>query len=895
VALSVGARVGPYEVVSLLGAGGMGEVYRAHDANLRRDVAIKILSGLVAAAPDRVARLEREARALAALNHPHIATIHGVEVGVPDSRDGRGSQYALVLELVEGDTLEDVIRRGPVPLREALAIARAIADALEAAHEKGIVHRDLKPANVKITPAGVVKVLDFGLAKGADDEPKASHLPTIGATRAGVVLGTAAYMSPEQARGKPVDKRTDIWAFGCVLYEMVTGEVAFSGETLSDVIVAVLEREPEWAKLPASTPLAVTQLLRRCFEKDQRRRLRDIGDARLAIEDVLANRDNEPATAIRPLPRWTVPAAVASGVAIGAIAMQVLGSRSIPSAKPRQVRFTIQLPSDSYINPTQNRQEAISPDGTLIAYVGRRNGQRTMYVRRVDELEGKPIDNLGEATGPFFSPDGQWLGFFRAGGGGVMKVALSGGAPVLIARPNGAQGAAWGEDGTVVFINGSLFRVPAAGGEIIETAKPDTAHGERWFRAPQFLPGGKTVLLTVSTDESATYDDARIVALNLETGAKKTLIEGGMSARYSASGHIVYARNGSLLAVPFDAGALRVTGPPFEVLRGVFMSINSGFAEFDIAQDGTLIYSPGEVEGGERVPVWVDRQGNAEPLPLPPRSYLHPRLSRDERQLAIEIEGATHDLYSYDFARSTLTRLTLDGMSHWPLWTPAGDRITFRSFRTNAFTMWSMPADRSGTEERLTTSAVSESAGSWSPDGKALAFTQSNPDTGSDVYVLPTEGGRAPIPIANSRFTEGSPKFSPDGKWIAYSSTESGRPEIYTQSWPPGGPRMQVSTEGGTDPLWSRNSSELFYRNGDKMMVTKVTPGERLVLAKTTLLWTGHYAAGMSSSCGVPGPTSANYDVTGDGQRFLMIRDKDQDLVGRQLNVLVNWVPQPAR
>ena len=402
-------------------------------------------------------------------------------------------------------------------------------------------------------------------------------------------------------------------------------------------------------------------------------------------------------------------------------------------------------------------------------------------------------------------------------------------------------------------------------------------------------------MLTVATADAATFDDAQVVAFNLETKVKTVLIEGGTSARYSPSGHLVYARNGSLLAVPFDLDTLRVSGQPVPVASGVYMSINSGFAEFDIAGDGTLLYAEGPVEGGERIPMWVDRRGQAQPLPLPPRSYLHPRISPDQHHVAIEVEGPSHDVFTYDFARGTFTRLTFDGMSHWPLWSPHGDRLAFRSYRTNTFTMWSIPADRSSGEERLTTTGKRQSAASWSPDGRAIAFSQVNAETGSDVYVLPLDGDRTPVPIAQSRFVEGSPKFSPDGQWVAYSSNESGRPEVYIQPWRGPGPKIQVSTDGGTDPVWSRGSGELFYRNGDKMMASTVRFGRSPILSAPQLLWTGHYAAGMSSSCGVSGPTSSNYDVTADGQRFLMIQDKDQDAVARQLVVVTNFASSLKR
>jgi serine/threonine protein kinase/Tol biopolymer transport system component len=886
----IGQQIGTYKVVSLLGAGGMGEVYRARDTKLGRDVAIKVLPAKFTADPDRSSRFEREARMLATLNHPHIGAIYGFE--------NAGLISALVLELVEGPTLADRVAKGPLPPAEALSIARDVAEALEAAHEKGIIHRDLKPANIKITPDGLVKVLDFGLAKAAGDgsAPDLSQSPTvtIGRTRDGLMVGTAAYMSPEQARGNPVDKRTDIWAFGCVLYEMLTGHVPFPGDTISDIIVSVLERDPDWHELPANVSPGIRQLLVHCLEKEARRRLRDIGDARLELDEGLADRLSETTEPAVPRPRThrLTAAAALVGLALGALVAWTTPWRlsQVTSAPARVARFNIPLPPDTVITPTLNRQETISPDGRLIVFAGVRAGQRMLYARRVDELDARPIEGTAGGNAPFFSPDGQWLGFGLAGRGVIMKVALSGGAPVPVTKFNGLMGVSWGPDDNIVYADIGLWQVPASGGTPTRLLEPDTTRGERFYRAPLFLPGGKAVLFGVSMEGMESYDDARIVVLNLETGEKKILIEGGMNPHYSPSGHLVYARSGSLLAVPFDLANLKVAGQPFPVARGVFMSVNTGFAEFDMASDGTLIYVPGAVEGGERTPVWVDRQGRSSPLPLPERSYLHPRISPNERQIALEVEGATHDLYTYDLARGTFTKVTFDGHSHWPLWTPNGDRLTFRSGRTGTFSMWSMLADRSGQEERLTTIGVYQSPASWTPDGRSVAFTQVDvAGTGPDVYVLSLDGDRKPVALARSKFAEGSPNFSADGRWVAYSSNESGRPEIYAQPWPGPGPKIQISAEGGTDPVWSRRSGELFYRNGDKMMAVAVDTRQRLTVSKPHVLWEGHYSHGMSSSCGAPGPTSTNYDVTPDGKRFLMIQDKDQDVAGRQLTVVLNW------
>jgi eukaryotic-like serine/threonine-protein kinase len=420
--------------------------------------------------------------------------------------------------------------------------------------------------------------------------------------------------------------------------------------------------------------------------------------------------------------------------------------------------------------------------------------------------------------------------------------------------------------------------------------KVDEQRGERFYRHPSFLPDGKAILFTIGKADTDSYDDADIGVISLETGEKKILVQGGSSARYSPSGHVIYARGGKLLAVSFDSKTLRVTGQPFPVVDGVFMSANTGMAAFSISDNGSLVYAVGPVESGARVPVWVDRKGRATRLTLPPRPYLHPQLSPDERQLAIEVEGASHDFYTYDFTRGTLTKLSFDGASHWPIWTAKGDRLTFRSWKTGTMTMWSMPADRSGPPELLTSIGNMQSPESWSPDGRTLVFTQmDDPERGADIYVLSLDGDRKPHPLVRTKFSEGAPKFSPDGKWVAYSSNESGKPEVYAMAYPGPGPKIQISTDGGTDPTWRRAGGELYYRNGDLMMVVTVTAGRTLTESKPSVLWEGRYLEGVGSSCGMAGPTSANYDVTGNGERFLMIEDKSQDIVCKLLRVVSNW------
>jgi serine/threonine protein kinase len=699
----IGRTMGRYRIDAELGAGGMGVVYAATDTKLGRQVAIKLLRPEFLQDRDRISRFEREAQALATLNHPNIASIYGIEEA--------DSTNFLVLEFVPGATLDQ--RRAHLPLREALATAKQIATALEAAHEKGIVHRDLKPANIKITDDGTVKVLDFGLAKiqparASALDMTAASTQVVGATEDGLVLGTAAYMSPEQACGKAIDTRTDIWAFGCVLYEMLARKRPFGGGTTTEMLASILEREPDWSALPAATPGAIRQLLRRCLEKDPKRRLRDIGDARIELEEILSG-ESAVVAGLPRLPLKRTATAVLAGMALAAAAfsawMFARPQSPEPAAPPRVVRFSIPLPDNTVLSSTLNKQLTISRDGRRIVFVGlvidslagggsgvgmgaARGGQRNLYVRDIDHLESVPLEGGTNANAPLLSPDGQWVAFAQVGRESLAKLALSGGAPVTIAKFQGLRGAAIGDDGSLVYAegDGELWQLPSNGGASVSLLKPDLDRAERRFVAPAFLPGSHALLFTIATSDTARFDDSQIAVLNLQTKEKRILLEGGMTAQYSPSGHLVYARDGALLAVPFDLTTLQVTGKPFKVLNDVYMSVTAGQAEFDIADDGTLVYASGPAEGGDRRPVWVDRKGNATPLPLPPRGYLHPRLSPDEQQLAIEVEGATHDLYAYDFVRGVLTKLTFDGVSHWPLWMPEGGHLTFRSSRSGPFT-----------------------------------------------------------------------------------------------------------------------------------------------------------------------------------------------------------------
>ncbi len=906
-----GLRLGVFEVGPLIGRGGMGEVYRAYDTQLARDVAIKVLPSAFTDDERRLASLEREARVVASLNHPHIAAIHGVM----ESDGVRG----LVLEFVEGETLAERLeraqgaRRYTFTLQEILDCARQIADALEAAHEKGITHRDLKPANITITPDGVLKLLDFGIAKvitgdGTGVDLAQALTATLDATQAGLILGTAGYMSPEQARGRSVDKRTDIWAFGCVLYEMLARQKAFAGDTPAETIAAILERPPDWSMLPADTPRAVRRLVERCLEKDPKQRLRDIGDARLELEQVIRGGGEESAeTAARHQVRsWRTKTRIAATAAV-VFATAAAGLwwhsflRDQGSSGDRRVsRFTVDLPKDSVIVPTFNGTLALSPDGTLLAYTPLPG---PVMIRRLDRADGQPLEAStapGFRQGPLFSPDGRSIAYIDGNAPfswrrPFLKVALAGGPALTLAEYDMFHRGDWSDDGWLYWTArypGGIVRTRDSGGATEAVTELDVGAGERSHRFASLLPGGDALIYTVGFEGITNYDDARIDVWERRTGRRKTIIEGGTAATYLSSGHIVYARNGKLMAVAFDAQRRQVSGTAFEVQDGIMMSRNTGAADYTLSTRGDLAYVPGVAEGGRRTLVWVDRSGKAERLPLPPASYLYPRISPDGATLAVEIEGPNHDLYFYDVARTVLSKVTTDGLSHDPVWSPDGARLAFRSWQAGGMTMWSMRSDRSGAPERLEPGGTRQSPVSFSPDGRFLAFDQKDPETREDAWVLPLEGDRTPRAVARTRFGEGSMKFSPDGRWVAYSSDESGRPEIYVRAFPGPGLKLQISSGGGTDPVWPRSGGELFYRAGNKMMVVAVVTSSQFKASAPRQLWEGTYSEGTGASCGMPGVSSSNYDVSADGRRFLMVRDEDQNVFATKVIVVLNWVEQ---
>ncbi len=910
--LAPGMRMGAYEVVAPLGSGGMGDVYRARDVRLGRDVALKILPHHLTADADSLARFEREARTLASLTHPNIATIHGIE----ETATGR----ALVLELVEGETLaERLAARRALPLAEALAIARQIADGLDAAHERGIVHRDLKPSNVMLatgaeTASGGVKLLDFGIAKTELAERESATAVTMARTQAGVIVGTTAYMSPEQARGQAVDKRTDVWAFGCVLFEMLSGRSPFAGATASDSLAAVIEREPDWRLLGAGTPPRIRRLLRRCLVKDMRRRLRDIGDARLELDDAGADDDDRrPVPAAEGRTRSNAAALAAVFAVVGLAAGWLIANRSASPLVPPVARVSITVaPADGLLGAHQmerslwgrNRPSrtaiALAPSGDLIAFTATRGGVEQLYVRRLDEADASPLPGTEGADGPFFSPDGRWIGFWADGG--LRRVGVDGSGAIKLCDSAQPAGASWGSDDSIVFAQrGTIWRVPGAGGAPVEITRRPEEGTETRHLLPQLLPGGDWLLFTVLPTGND-WTTSRVVVQSTKTGERTVLVEGAADGRYVPTGHLVYMKLGSLMGAPFDAARHAITGGEFVIQRGVMHSVNStvpnnldtGAGQVSFSASGTLAYVGGGVHPDyQGQPQWIDRSGVTVDvtLPGPPRPYFLPRLSPDGRQLAVgTLALDDQSLWRYDFATGTFTRLTTEGRAEEATWSPDGRRIAFALSLNGYQSLYAIPADGSARPERLFTGREAAFPGAWTPDGQTFVFSQA-----FDIKTLDLSGGQTPRAIIESRFVERIPALSTDGRWLAYVSNETGQNEIYVQPFPgPGGKRL-ISTNGGTEPVWSRDGRTLTYivesAKEHRVMQVAVNTGASELAAGTPrqlfVLDPQHYSGAAAA---------ASYDVNNDGSRIIIIRETfNAGVAPREIQIVQNWFSELRR
>jgi serine/threonine-protein kinase len=821
--LTTGTRLGVYDIVSILGAGGMGEVYRARDSRLGREVAIKVILDVFAADPDRIARFEREAKVLASLNHPHIAALYGMEQS--------GQQHYLVMELVEGQTVADRLLRGPLPLEETVAIALQIADALEAAHEKGIVHRDLKPANIKVTPDDRVKVLDFGLAKAMENESAAANVsnsPTLSmmASQAGIILGTAAYMSPEQAKGFPADHRSDIFSFGSVLYEMLTGRQPFHGDTAPEVLASVLVREADISRLPRNLNPRIVELVRRCLEKQPKRRWQAIGDVRAELEAIAAAPGSERVAVqgvlpTRPLWRRALPV-VAAALLTGALA--AIAAWTLKPAEPGPVaRFVVRLPAGQRFTGTGRRVVAISPDGATIVYVA----NNRLFVKAIGELAASPVADTGATqtlTSPAFSPDSRSLVFYSGSDGALKRVALGGGAAARLCPATNPMGLSWSEAGILFAQAGidrhsSIMRVSAAGGtpETLVSLKDDEI-----AEGPQLLADGDTLLFTLAHGFSGAdrWDRAQVVAQSLKSGRRTTLVDGGSDGRYLPSGHLAYARAGTVFAAPFDSRRL-VTGVAFPILEGVrrASAASTGMADFSVARNGALAYVPGpiSVSSTQNQLAASDRQGNLSVLKLTPGPYQVPRASPDGTRAAFVSEEGTEPFVAvYELSgASAMRRLTFGGKGNYPVWSADSKRVAYQSSREGDLGIFWQAADGTGSAERLTTSGAGEEhiPQSWSPASDVLLFDVVKGASVSlwafslkDRKLVPFGAVRSSAPT--------SAVFSPDGHWVAYATTENGAAYTYVQPFPATGARNLLVRPGGGGPhhpLWSPDGKELFY------------------------------------------------------------------------------------
>ena len=866
--------VGAYEVIALIGAGGMGEVYLARDTRLKREVAIKVLPDAFANDPERLARFQREAELLATLNHPNIAQIHGLE------------ERALILELVDGPTLADRIEHGAIPIGETLAIARQIAEALEAAHERGVIHRDLKPANIKLTADGNVKVLDFGLAKAiaAEHGPaEAGHYilsqsPTItspAATLGGVILGTAAYMSPEQARGKPVDKRADIWAFGCVVYEMLTGRAAFDGDEVSDTLAAILRSDPAWERLPAAMPPTLTRLLRRCLEKDRRKRLADIADAILDVKDAqaeIAQPIDQRSQSRRPT-RWIAATVAAAIVAAFAVTVAMWPA---PSAPP--VRTSLVLPV-STAEASGLAGIAISPDGGRVVYRGSMvsGGTSLLFLRHLNQYEIAPIRGTERATSPFFSPDGEWLGFIADGK--LKKVRLSGGVPSVICdAPGAGHGGTWSRSDTILFStsgNLGLMKVSANGG-VPEFVTHSDSKRERLHRWPTFLPDGNAFIYVDAP--SANFDQSTIYVRSLDTGEQIELTQGGTRPRILPTGHLVLARTGSLVALPMSPRWPHTTGVGTDMGESRLTMTPNGVAQYDISDSGTLVYIPGTNIQLDRTLAWVDRRGNVSEIAGLRRPINGASLSPDGKRVAMSLNDEARDIWIYELDRGALVRFTSGpGVESIPLWTPDGTRVAYSVNNSQIF--WK-PIDASAPEEVLIKGdAPGNFPQSWTKDGRLLLFQRGIGQGFNDLWVLPVDGDKQPRTAVATPFDETDAEFSPDDKWIAYQSSESGRAEVYIRPFPGPGGRLQVSVDGGSSPTWSPNSRELFFKSGDQMMVSAISTAPTLSATPPQVVFTM--------------PFDARFSVAPDGKRFLVVRG--DAVQSAHLSIVMNFFTEVTR
>jgi serine/threonine protein kinase len=856
----------------------MGEVYLADDLNLNRKVALKFLPDVFAADPERMARFEREAKLLASLNHPNIAAIYGLE-------QAAGKRF-LVLEFVEGETLAQMLTKGPLPVEEALGVCRQIAEGLEAAHEKGVIHRDLKPANVMIAAGDKIKILDFGLAKALSDETQSvdsSQSPTLteAMTRPGVILGTAAYMSPEQAKGKTVDKRSDIWAFGCILYECLTGKRVFEGETVTETLAAILKGEPDWQALPAPTPPNIRFVLRRCLEKDISRRFHSAADLRIEIEEYLANPTGASVPEIVAVTaHHKLRERLAWGVAVVLLvaALTVLGVLyfRLASVEAPETRLEVNTPPTS-----QPTSLALSPDGRRLVFVASSEDQQRLWLRPLDAVTAQPLAGTEGGKYPFWSPDSRSIGFFAEGK--LKRIDIAGGPPQVLASVSIGEGGAWNRDGVIVFASswpGPLYRVTDSGGDPVAITRLDPPRQiSHYF--PQFLPDGRHLLFYAEGANQGIY------LASLDSAESKRLIGTDTAAAYAPPGYLLFMRQGTLFAQHFDAARGELSGDPVQVADSVAFDTINKIVGFSVSETGMLAYRTGG--GSRRQLAWFDRSGKeVGTLGAPDENALqNPELSPDGHRVGVDraVQG-NQDVWLIETTRGVASRFTFDPANDgYLIWSPDGSRIAFTSNRKGTYNLYQKASSGAGNDELLLESSLNKSPNDWSPDGRFLLYVQVDKKTGFDLWVLPLFGECKPFPFVNTIFVERSGQFSPDGRWVAYESNESGRYEVYVQPFPGPGGKWQVSTGGGIEPRWHRNGKELFYIAPDgKLMAAPIQrAGQTLEAGAPVSLFQTRIVGGGSLNA-----NRQQYAVSPDGQRFLINITVDESTAS-PITIVTNW------
>jgi eukaryotic-like serine/threonine-protein kinase len=887
-ALTAATRLGPYEILGLIGAGGMGEVYKATDTRLDRTVAIKVLASHLTDLEHR-ARFEREARIIAGLSHPHICSLYDV--------GEHGSSQFLVMEYLEGCTLAERLRKGALPIAEALEIGVQTAEALAAAHRAGFIHRDLKPGNIMLTKSGV-KLLDFGLAKlqssGTTMESVTmSALPTHEpATLVGTVLGTLPYMAPEQLEGKEADARSDIFSFGAVLYEMLTGKRAFQGESSASIIAAILGNgRPSPLLQRSGIPVALDRFVATCLAKDPAERWQSARDIALHLVAPLAATPAASA-ARRPGATWAIAVMFTLGAVGGALAGLGLRRNTVRAPASPLTRLSFPLPPGTLLAPNHSpgagASVAISPDGRSVAFVARRGDLRTLEIHSLESGLAKTLAGTEGAMSPLFSPDGHWVAFFTKNG--LKKVSIDDGTITTICQtPPVTRGAVWASDGSIYFspdFSRGLQRVRAAGGVPQDLTQVRFDVGESNHLLPEVLPGGETVLFTVW--KGGSFKDASVWSLSLRTGERKHLVDSATAPRYVPPGYLAFAREAVLFAVPFDPVRAVLTGEVFPVVDGVWTDPTTGSAHYAVGQDGTLVFAAGRNTAEQVRLVWVDREGHISPTQAEPNAYGTVRLSPDGERVALEL---LNDIWVYDLKTGAMSRVTHRSVNQFPVWTPDGRRIAIGSSQGVLLpTLFSIPSEGGQLAARLSDEGSVQFPGSWAPDGRRLAYAslREGADSGWDIQILDLDSRPAHSSLVATPFTDDTPMISPDGRALAYVSDETGRRQVYLRPFPGEGTRLQVSTDGGTEPVWSRSGGELFFRNGRRMLAVRVRTQERLAIDRPAVLFEADFAV----TSGIP--ETPSYDVAPDG-RFLMVARSGEQSLPRQLEVVLNWITELDR